>query len=102
MCIIVIDSITFVITANQLVGAYEGQQIKIECHSEAYPKSINYWTKEKGDIVPQGRINFIYLLAQRLPPLPVPVMDTGDTSGTVSRIQLYSHDQMHIQQLRSS
>lgn len=44
----------FVITANQLVGAYEGQQIKLECHSEAYPKSINYWTKEKGDIVPQG------------------------------------------------
>ena len=48
------DNILFLITANQLVGAYEGQQIKLECHSEAYPKSINYWTKEKGDIVPQG------------------------------------------------
>lgn len=46
--------IAFVITANQLVGAYEGQQIKLECHSEAFPKSINYWMKEKGDIVPQG------------------------------------------------
>uniref|UniRef100_A0A182QF62 Ig-like domain-containing protein n=1 Tax=Anopheles farauti TaxID=69004 RepID=A0A182QF62_9DIPT len=39
---------------NQLVGAVEGQQMTLECHSEAYPKSINYWTREKGDIVPQG------------------------------------------------
>ncbi|XP_052863912.1 opioid-binding protein/cell adhesion molecule homolog [Anopheles cruzii] len=39
---------------NQLVGAIEGQRMTLECHSEAYPKSINYWTREKGDIVPQG------------------------------------------------
>ncbi|XP_058820337.1 neurotrimin-like isoform X1 [Topomyia yanbarensis] len=39
---------------NQLVGAVEGQRMTLECHSEAYPKSINYWTREKGDIVPQG------------------------------------------------
>ncbi|XP_021923940.1 opioid-binding protein/cell adhesion molecule homolog isoform X3 [Zootermopsis nevadensis] len=39
---------------NQLVGAYEGQRITLECHSEAYPKSINYWTKEKGEIIAQG------------------------------------------------
>ncbi|XP_035772841.1 lachesin-like isoform X2 [Anopheles albimanus] len=39
---------------NQLVGAVEGQKMTLECHSEAYPKSINYWTREKGDIVPQG------------------------------------------------
>lgn len=44
------------------MGAYEGQQIKIECHSEAYPKSINYWTKEKGDIVPQGTVNLFVCL----------------------------------------
>ncbi|KAK1120758.1 hypothetical protein K0M31_010964, partial [Melipona bicolor] len=25
---------------NQLVGAHEGQQLTLECHSEAYPKSI--------------------------------------------------------------
>lgn len=40
---------------NQLVGAYEGQQMTLECHSEAYPKSINYWTREKGEIVPQSK-----------------------------------------------
>ncbi|XP_066991292.2 lachesin [Anabrus simplex] len=39
---------------NQLVGAHEGQQMTLECHSEAYPKSINYWTREKGEIIAQG------------------------------------------------
>ncbi|XP_025833290.1 neurotrimin-like [Agrilus planipennis] len=32
--------------ANQLVGAYQGQKVSIECRSEAFPKSMNYWTKE--------------------------------------------------------
>ncbi|XP_076163350.1 limbic system-associated membrane protein [Ptiloglossa arizonensis] len=39
---------------NQLVGAREGDQLTLECHSEAYPKSINYWTRDKDEIVPQG------------------------------------------------
>ncbi|XP_033607593.1 lachesin-like [Cryptotermes secundus] len=39
---------------NQLVGAHEGQQMTLECNSEAYPKSINYWTRDKGDIIAQG------------------------------------------------
>ncbi|XP_026680471.1 neurotrimin-like, partial [Diaphorina citri] len=39
---------------NQLVGAMEGDQMTLECHSEAYPKSINYWTKENGEIIAQG------------------------------------------------
>ncbi|KAJ9579031.1 hypothetical protein L9F63_024862, partial [Diploptera punctata] len=39
---------------NQLVGAHEGQQMTLECHSEAYPKSINYWTRERGEIIAQG------------------------------------------------
>ncbi|PSN55276.1 Lachesin [Blattella germanica] len=38
---------------NQLVGAHEGQQMTLECHSEAYPKSINYWTRDKGEIIAQ-------------------------------------------------
>lgn len=36
---------------NQLVGAMENDDIVLECHSEAYPKSINYWTKLNGDII---------------------------------------------------
>ncbi|XP_048513938.1 neurotrimin-like isoform X2 [Athalia rosae] len=39
---------------NQLVGARQGQQMTLECTSEAYPKSINYWTKEKGEIITKG------------------------------------------------
>ncbi|KAK7865670.1 hypothetical protein R5R35_014494 [Gryllus longicercus] len=39
---------------NQLVGARVGQQMTLECNSEAYPKSINYWTREKGEIIAQG------------------------------------------------
>ncbi|XP_014470461.1 PREDICTED: neurotrimin-like [Dinoponera quadriceps] len=39
---------------NQLVGAREGQKLTLECSSEAFPKSINYWTRDKDKIVPQG------------------------------------------------
>lgn len=44
------------------MGAYEGQKITLECHSEAYPKSINYFMREKGEIVPQGElfVSFVY------------------------------------------
>ena len=41
---------------NQLVGVELGQQIILECLSEAYPKSINYWTKENGVIIANGEI----------------------------------------------
>jgi hypothetical protein len=33
---------------SQLEGAYEGQDVTLECHSEAFPKSINYWVNNKG------------------------------------------------------
>ncbi|CAG9787201.1 unnamed protein product [Diatraea saccharalis] len=29
---------------NQLVGAKEGDSVFLDCHSEAFPRSINYWT----------------------------------------------------------
>uniref|UniRef100_T1GMI6 Ig-like domain-containing protein n=1 Tax=Megaselia scalaris TaxID=36166 RepID=T1GMI6_MEGSC len=35
---------------NQLIGAVEGRSVTLECQSEAYPKSINYWTRERGEI----------------------------------------------------
>ncbi|XP_061398272.1 lachesin, partial [Musca vetustissima] len=43
---------------NQLIGAVEGKGVTLECHSEAFPRAINYWTREKGDIVRPGS-NFI-------------------------------------------
>ncbi|XP_050428985.1 lachesin-like isoform X2 [Adelges cooleyi] len=40
--------------SNQLVGGYIGQDIKLECHTEAFPTSINFWTTEKGDMIVSG------------------------------------------------
>ena len=39
---------------NQLESAYLGQDVMLECHIEAYPKSINYWTTAKGDMIISG------------------------------------------------
>jgi len=33
---------------SQLEAVYQGQDVTIECHSEAFPKSINYWVNNKG------------------------------------------------------
>ncbi|XP_065156624.1 limbic system-associated membrane protein-like [Atheta coriaria] len=46
----------------QLIGAYDGQQIVLECNSEAFPKSINYWTRDTGEIVPQNEKYDPYLV----------------------------------------
>uniref|UniRef100_A0A1B0GN50 Uncharacterized protein n=1 Tax=Phlebotomus papatasi TaxID=29031 RepID=A0A1B0GN50_PHLPP len=40
---------------NQLEGAYTGQDVTLECHTEAYPASINYWTTDRGDMIISGR-----------------------------------------------
>jgi hypothetical protein len=40
---------------NQLEGAYAGQDVILECHTEAYPASINYWTTERGDMIISGK-----------------------------------------------
>ncbi|XP_018913193.2 lachesin isoform X1 [Bemisia tabaci] len=39
---------------NQLEAAYIGQDVSLECHTEAYPTSINYWTTERGDMILSG------------------------------------------------
>lgn len=46
---------------NQLVGAFEGDRLSIECHVEAFPKSINYWASENGNLLTQG-IHFKFLI----------------------------------------
>lgn len=38
----------------QLVGAYDGQHITLQCNSEAFPISINYWTRNNGEIISQS------------------------------------------------
>ncbi|KAG7211711.1 hypothetical protein KM043_010959 [Ampulex compressa] len=36
---------------NQLVGAYEGQTLTLECHTEAYPRPITYWTRPSNETI---------------------------------------------------
>ncbi|CAH2040507.1 unnamed protein product, partial [Iphiclides podalirius] len=39
---------------NQLEAAYIGQDVVLECHTESYPSSINYWTTDRGDMIISG------------------------------------------------
>ena len=39
---------------NQLEAAYMGQDVSLECHTEAYPSSLNYWITERGDMIVSG------------------------------------------------
>ncbi|XP_041448423.1 cell adhesion molecule 2 isoform X2 [Drosophila obscura] len=67
---------------NQLVGAALTQNITLECQSEAYPKSINYWMKNDTIIVPGER--FVpetfesgYKITMRLNIYEVDIQDFG-------------------------
>ncbi|KAG8177036.1 hypothetical protein JTE90_013191 [Oedothorax gibbosus] len=39
---------------NQLIGAALGQNVTIECHTEAHPDSINYWSRHESEIINTG------------------------------------------------
>ncbi|XP_051858037.1 uncharacterized protein LOC117564504 isoform X2 [Drosophila albomicans] len=67
---------------NQLVGAALAQNISLECQSEAFPKSINYWMKNDTIIVPGER--FVpetfesgYKITMRLTIYDVDISDFG-------------------------
>ena len=37
---------------SQREAVYTGQQsVTVECHSEAFPKSINYWVNSRGQML---------------------------------------------------
>ena len=36
------------------MGTSEGEDVVLECNSEAYPKSINYWSRDTGEIIVSG------------------------------------------------
>ena len=50
---------------NQLVGASIGQDVTLECNSEAYPKSINYWSRDTGEIIVSGNLPFCFAIAPK-------------------------------------
>lgn len=47
---------------NQLEGARKGVYSKLECHTEANPPSINYWTNERGDMIVSGKSIIIIII----------------------------------------
>ncbi|KAG8182574.1 hypothetical protein JTE90_021714 [Oedothorax gibbosus] len=36
---------------NQLIGAALGRDVTLDCHTEAYPSSINYWGRRPGEMI---------------------------------------------------
>ncbi|GIY80952.1 lachesin [Caerostris darwini] len=39
---------------NQLVGAAPGRDVTLDCHTEAYPTSINYWGRSATEMIISG------------------------------------------------
>ncbi|XP_063218508.1 lachesin-like [Bacillus rossius redtenbacheri] len=39
---------------NQLLGAPLGTDVQLECHVEAFPNTINYWIKNRGEMLLDG------------------------------------------------
>lgn len=39
---------------NQLLGAPLGTDVLLECHVEAFPNTINYWMKNRGEMLLNG------------------------------------------------
>jgi len=51
---------------NQLMGAYEGQTLTLECNSEAYPIPITYWIRSSNETVTNGEQTFQFSLSHSL------------------------------------
>lgn len=41
---------------NQLVGAPLGTDVQLECFVEAFPNTINYWIKNRGEMLLNGYV----------------------------------------------
>ncbi|KDR24479.1 Lachesin [Zootermopsis nevadensis] len=39
---------------NQLLGAPLGTDVQLECYVEAFPNTINYWVKNRGEMLLDG------------------------------------------------
>ncbi|CAH1721150.1 lachesin-like [Aphis gossypii] len=44
---------------NQMVSAPLNTHVRLECFVESFPISVNYWTNEKGEMIPQGQKYYI-------------------------------------------
>lgn len=50
---------------NQLEAAYIGQDVTLECHTEAFPTSINYWKTKHGGVIVSGNFSFDTIIFTR-------------------------------------
>lgn len=39
---------------NQLLGAPLGTDVQLECYVEAFPHTVNYWVKNRGEMLLEG------------------------------------------------
>ncbi|KAL2751131.1 opioid-binding protein/cell adhesion molecule isoform X3 [Vespula maculifrons] len=94
---------------KQLVGAYEGKVLVLECQSEAYPKPISYWTRPTNETITNDNHYEVetiskgykgYKMTMRLTIKSVRVQDfgsfrcisTNSLGETESKIKLYRID----------
>ena len=47
-----------VMVPSQLEGVPLGREVILECHVEAYPKAILYWTNGRGDMIISSKCYF--------------------------------------------
>ena len=51
---------------SQREAVFVGQEsVTIECHSEAFPKSINYWVNSKGAMLQSSKCHYLVIIKQR-------------------------------------
>jgi hypothetical protein len=65
---------------NQLEAAYMGQDVSLECHTEAYPSSLNYWITERGDMIVSGEPFPLFITHEDEPLLPPHARSLAQTS----------------------
>ncbi|GIY12623.1 lachesin [Caerostris extrusa] len=54
MCVLCLQFPPVLWIPNQLVGAAPGRDVTLDCHTEAYPTSINYWGRSATEMIISG------------------------------------------------
>ncbi|KAL1110555.1 hypothetical protein AAG570_008083 [Ranatra chinensis] len=52
---------------HQLVGAPVGYNVTLECFAEAHPNSLNYWTREDGQMIHETKKHKVSTQPMELP-----------------------------------
>ncbi|KAK8385615.1 hypothetical protein O3P69_016413 [Scylla paramamosain] len=79
---------------NQLIGSPIGKNVEIECHVEAYPRAVNYWERDNGEMLLDGSVEEVQ--ATRDSGHVPRYHEAGDTGLYKTR---HGSVQVHLQQL---